>query len=277
MIDKFYIDGKDAYSEYGVFVTAGGYDELACYPPLKSVASNDWQEEDGEEFDLASPVLDSRELSIKFASHGTDKDLEGFMKLLSNKAYHMFDFKQLGRTCKLRLVAQSNLSMNHKFETFTLRFADDFPLNGYAYKAPNSNTVPLQGYKLDDVDFAKYGVHILEGTLEEIEKSPAVKKNLLRNIASQSGVIYDGEGVTFETKDVKINCLMRADTIAEFWRNYDALLFDLIRPKERMLYVKGAEKTYPCYYKSCSVSEFYPAGKVWLKFSLNLIFTTSVK
>ena len=47
MTDRFYIDGKDAFTEYGVFVQEDGYNELVAFPSLKSVKSNDWQEEDG--------------------------------------------------------------------------------------------------------------------------------------------------------------------------------------------------------------------------------------
>lgn len=44
MSGRFYIDGKDAFTEYGIYVQEGGYNELVAYPPLKAVTSNDWQE-----------------------------------------------------------------------------------------------------------------------------------------------------------------------------------------------------------------------------------------
>lgn len=274
MTAKFYIDSKDAYSQYRVFVTEGGYNELVCYAPLKSVAGNNWQEEDGEEFDLSAPVLDTRELSITFAAHGFSHGLNAFVESLSDMAYHSFEFRDLDRTYKLRLVSQPNLTLVNQLGLVTLRFADDFPLRGYKYKAPNCDKIPLQGYEIDDIDFSKYGVRILQGSLDEIEKSPSVKKNLLRNINSQSGAIYDGETVTFETKDVKINCLMRANTLSEFWQNYDALLYNLIRPNERILYADSVGMEYPCFYKSSSVAKFFPKDNVWFEFSLILTFTS---
>ena len=101
-----------------------------------------------------------------------------------------------------------------------------------------------------------------------------MKQNLLRNIGTQGGAIYDGERVTFKTKDVKVTCLMRADTQAELWRNYDAFLYDLARPDERLLYVDATGLEYPCHYKNGSVSEFYASGKIWLKFTVTLVFTS---
>ena len=54
MSGRFYIDGKDAFTEYGIYVQEGGYNELVAFPPLKAVTSNDWQEEDGIEPDLSN-------------------------------------------------------------------------------------------------------------------------------------------------------------------------------------------------------------------------------
>ena len=67
MINRLFIDGNDAYLQYGAYGVSGGWNELVAYPPLKSVESNDWQEEDGVEADLSEPVLNTREVSVKFA------------------------------------------------------------------------------------------------------------------------------------------------------------------------------------------------------------------
>lgn len=274
MIGNLYIDGRDVYALYGVFTAQGAYDDLLCYASLKSVAVNDWQEEDGEEPDLSAPVLDSREVAVKFGVHGSNYALGAFVEMFSGGAYHTFDFRDLGRSYKLRLVSQPNLAAAYGLGLVTLRFADDFPLDGYVYEAPQSEIVATQGYEIDDVDFSRYGVRILQGTLEEVNKSPSVKKNLLRNIASEKGVMYDGESVVFDTKEVRLNCLMRANTLPEFWRNYDALLFDLTKANERGLYVDSVGESYPCFYKSCSVSEFCPSDGVWFRFSITLVFTS---
>ena len=108
-------------------------------------------------------------------------------------------------------------------------------------------------------------------------KPAAVKQNLLRNIKTLSGAIYDGKAVTFKSKDVKLKCLMRAETLDGLWRNYDALLYDLTQPEERLLTVRELEQDFPCYYKSCQVSDFYPDGRIWLAFTLTLTFTGSFR
>ena len=66
---------------------------------------------------------------------------------------------------------------------------------------------------------------------------------------------------------------MTAKDTTTLWHNWDALLYDLVRPDERLLWVDCIEQEFPCYYKSCSVSEFYCDGKIWLKFTLTLTLT----
>lgn len=272
MTGSFYIDGKDAYAEYRIAAT--GYNELVCFPPLKSVDGNDWAEEDGQELDLAAPMLDTRELSIKFAFQGKDARFGAFVELLSDGAYHDFEFTDIEKSYRLRLVSQPNLANVQDLGTFSLQLADDFPLLNYTYVEPQASIRHDSGYELDGRNLSNYGVAVLQGTEAEILKSPAVKKNLLQNINSQSGATYDGKNVIFQSKEVKLSCLLRASTLEELWRSYNALLFDLVRPNERGLYVEATGYEYECHYKSCSVKEFKPAGKIWLEFSLVFAFTS---
>lgn len=272
MSGRFYIDGKDAFTEYGIYVQEGGYNELVAYPPLKAVTSNDWQEEDGIEPDLSEPTLNTKEFSLKIVLSGKENRWGGFIELLSDKAYHTFDFREIGRSYSLRLVSNPNTDLATLLGFITIKLADDFPLSEYAYKEPESSLYGSDNYELDGKPFSDYGVIVLDGTFDEIEKSPDVKTCLLRNIKKLNGALYDGEKVTYKAKDVKINCLMKAASLTELWRNYDALLYNLVQPEQRMLYSEETGYEYPCHYKSCSVSEFYGSDKIWLKFTITLCF-----
>lgn len=272
MSGRFYIDGKDAFTEYGIYVQEGGYNELVAYPPLKAVTSNDWQEEDGIEPDLSEPTLNTKEFSLKIVLSGKDYCWGGFIKLLSDKAYHTFDFREIGRSYSLRLVSNPNTDLATLLGFITIKLADDFPLSEYAYKEPESSLYGSDNYELDGKPFSDYGIIVLDGTFDEIEKTPDVKTCLLRNIKKLNGALYDGEKVTYKAKDVKINCLMKAANLTELWRNYDALLYNLVQPEQRMLYSDETGYEYPCHYKSCSVSEFYGSDKIWLKFTITLCF-----
>ena len=269
MTGRLYIDGKDIYAEYGVYVVQGGWNELIAYPPLKPVDVNDWQEVDGVEADLSSPVLDSKDnirVNVAFTQFEN-----GFMKLveqLSNGSYHILDCVYIRRRYKLRLTAVQTLNRAIDLGEATLKFVDDFPLQDYNYAPPISNITGVEDYYVDGKNLAEYGVSVLNGTLDEVMRMPAVKTNLLRNISINSGALYDDKEVRYRSKNAKIYCLLRADTLDNLWRNYDALLFDLIRPGERVLKVGSREFSF--YYKDSQVSRFYPDGKIWLEFVITV-------
>lgn len=266
-----YVDGIDIYEAFGVFVAEGEYKGLATLHSLQTPKSISWSDEDGVEVDLSAPALNSKEFQMGFVAH-RKPNTGAFLELLMDKAYHEFDFRSISRVRKLRLSDQSGLDLFNQLDTFSLQFVDDFPLHGYSYVPPKSNMADQDKYELDGRSLADYGISVLKGSQSEIEKSPAVKLNLLRTIAGQSGAIYDGEVVVFKAKDVPLRCLLRASSMQEFWRNYDALLFDLVRPEERSLYVESTGLEYPCYYKSSGISELYTEGKIWCEFSLVLSF-----
>lgn len=270
---RLYVDGNDVYSQYGVFVVKDGWNELIAYPPLKTVTSNDWAEMDGVEADLSDPVLNTREVQLKVAFDGLFGRFFAFVELLSDGAYHIFECDSIKRKWRLRLTSTPNFKEAQYFGNVTLKLADDFPLEGYTYKAPRTSVAPYEDYLFDGIPFTNYGARILKGTLDEVKKPANVKQNLLRNLNHLSGAIYDGKNVFYKTKDVKVNVLMRAASLEELWRNYDALLYDLIQPNERLLYVEALDQAFPCYYKSCQVTKFYPTGKIWLQFTLTFTFT----
>ena len=140
-----YIDGKDAFVKYGITILEGSYSQLVEYPALKEVKYNNWHEEDGIEADLTSPVLGGRTLSLNFYS-SSEAGRAALLALLTQEVYHDFDFRELGRTYRLRMVSEGGLTVTQGMTLFSLYMADDFPLDGYSYLAPLSSIVPTQGY-----------------------------------------------------------------------------------------------------------------------------------
>lgn len=287
MIDALYIDGRDAFTHYGMISIWGSYADLVAFPSLKSVDSNDWPEEDGKEFDLFSVALDTKDVTLEFGFFSEWK-FNDFVSMLSDMGYHDFNFPQLGRTFRLRLSSQNSFEIYNSSQRSKFTFADDFPRPAdYVYQVP-VNEIPMpKGYELDDVDLTDYGVMLLKGSNAEILKTPTVKKNLLQNFKKQDGAIYDGKYVKFETKEVNLKCLMRAPDMETFWHNRDAFLHDLTKLSSktddegyeysdagRIFYCDEWSESYPCYYKSCKTDNFDPVGDVWWAFTLTLVFTS---
>ena len=279
MLYRLYIDGKDAYKQWGVYVVNGGWNELIAYPPLKSVDYNDWQEEDGIEVDLSAPVLDTKDVLLKLSVSGLYSRYFDLIQRLSDGAYHTFNCTEIGRTFTLRLTQTPSFEAAKVLGFVTLKLADDFPpefSDGKVYD-PTPFGFATDDYTLDNCNFTDYGVRILQGSLSEVLKQPQVKPNLLRNIKTRPGAIYDGKAVTYKSKEVKLTCLARANSLDELWHNLDCLLYAMTRPGERLLGVNAIEDEFPCYYKNCSVSEFYADTRPWLKFSLTFVFTQAFR
>lgn len=265
MTGKLFIDGIDAYTAYKVYVGQGGYNDIASFPALKPFETNDWPDENGIEPDLAEPALDTREVSIMFFGG----DVEGFVEMLMVGAYHEWNFAEIGLTKTLRLVSNESYNDINGLRHFSLRLADDYPLEGYEYSAPNKtgNT----NYSIDDIDLGDYGITILQGSSDEVNKKAPVKKNLIVSLSKKAGINYDGYAAYRSSKDVNINCLMRC-SVADFWHNYNALIYDLTRPYVRIF--RGENQVQECYYGGCEVSQLMPRdGGVWCVFDLKLVFT----
>ncbi len=277
MVGKLFIDGKDAFLEYGVFVEQYGYKALIQMPSFKKLDSTEWQEYDGEETDLTAPVLNTKTFSIPFCI----TDITGandMFELLSDKAYHTFNFIEISRSYRLRLVSNTSLSSRIRLGKLSLNFADDFPKVDAAtpYATPASD-VRQRGYMIDEIDFSRFGIYVLDGTDDNIQKAPNVRPNLTVDSKGVAGVLYDDEKVMYKTKDVTMKLFIRADSIATFWKRWFSFFQALIQPEERKLYVDATVEEFDCYYKKNSVSKFeiLRNGHVWCEFSVTLTFTNS--
>jgi hypothetical protein len=276
MTGKLYIDGRDAFTDFGVFVEAGGYAGLVEWPALKAIDANDWPEDDGIDADLSEPKLESKEFEMSFCCVDYEKTTTLFQRL-TDGAYHTFEFVELGITKQLRLVAQPGTRTIAPLQVFSLRFADDDYLKGYVRSEPSAlPAVGVQNCEIDDVDLSEYGVRVLAGTLDALLKAPAVKQNLKIDTALNNGAIYEDTEVRFQQKDVTFKFSLNTPDVATFCNNYRALLFDLTQPTERMLQLPAGNEYFSFYYKSSSVSRFAKAGNgIWCEFDVTLCFVSA--
>lgn len=292
-VGRLLIDGNDAYTEYGVFVERWGYKNLIQMPAFKAPESTEWEEFDGAEFDLTDPVLDSKTFQMQFCAINITQ-VQDLFALLSDKSYHIFNFVELGRSFKLRLSNNNALSSKIALGKFTISLVDDFPPIRYQSSmtaedlaatypsvlnvAPyNSSVLSSEtGYELDGIEFGRFGVLILDGTNQNIMKTPNVRENLKVSVKGKSGVDYDDEEVLYKTKDVQMKLLIHADNITEFWHRWDSLFTKLIQPETRTLYSLEIIEEYDCFYKSNQVTRFdiLNGGHVWCEFTVTLTFVS---
>ena len=270
---RLYIGGEDVWDVCYVCTAFGGFNELIAFPPLKTPPANDWYEERGFDPDLSAPVLDTREVTLRLSATDEDDYACTLGKLNSVVEVRA---PSIGRSWSLRFIAPTDSAHS---STFGLKFADDTPMQGYTYQPPNAEKERewiLSTSRRDDFvitespkrSFVDYGARVLGDVVDEMERRNEVKTGLLRKFSTKPGAFYD-KAALFSEKggDRSVQLLMRADTLAELWRNYDSLLFDLIRPGARRY------KDVPFYYSSCRIDHFIPdEPRPWLQFTLTLTF-----
>jgi len=270
---KLYIDGRDAWLEYGVFVERGDYKGVIQMPAFKKLDTTEWSEYDGVETDLLAPVLDTRQFQLPLCATNIRYAEDLFNDLAEDGAYHTFQFVELGRTYRLRMVQNGSFSsLLHKGK-LTITFADDFPTVPTGEPlALGQSKVRQSGYELDGTDFSQFGAYIAKGTDDNIRKAANVRDNLKIDVKSVAGLQYDAESVHFKSKDITLKLLINTDTIADFWLRWNALFAVLLQPEQRQFYSSVQGGKYDCHYKSNSVSKFVllPNGHVWCEFSLVL-------
>ena len=284
MYDCLYIDGVDVYEAFGAFIV-GSPKEVVCFHPMKAVKSNDWGEDDGVEPDLdeQSYRVDVRNINLTFGFRGERKDIPGFLGMLADSAYHTFRFYTFAKSAyapvfSLRLVSSSGIDdlCDGRPGSLKLRFSCDAyevpSLEGEitGMRIPDSDEYRIKGVRLSD-----FNVTALKGTLNAIRKPSDVKQRLTYRSATADGLVYDEQGaMMFKSRDVKMNCLLRADSADDFWLFHRDLFALLRRANGHTLYVEANDMEYDAYYKSCSVSNFgFDGRRVWMAFTLTFALT----
>lgn len=273
MINNLYIDGENARSRFGVWITRGGYNGLLAFPALKEPEENDWPEEDGVEVDLSDPKLEAKEITISFLAD-TNTAATDLVAYLGQSGVHTLRIPSLKREWQLRLSDHPQNMVYPLATAFSLKFVEDVPARPMAEGIPAPGVwLPESRYKLDGVPFSDYGVSI-DVSRSALLKAPAAKLNMNRTVSTEDGQIYDAEHLVFQKKEATFKCHFKAATVEAFWQCYDAFFGALIQPEERRLYVAEIGKDYPCYYKSSSAFKLLSlSGVVIVEFNLTLVFT----
>ena len=310
MINNLYIDGENARSRFGVWVTRGGYNDLLTFPALKEPEENDWPEEDGVEVDLSDPKLEEKEITLTFLAdtNTAATDLVAYLgqvredvlseeksTVFSPKKYdfsrqkvrlsedesttlpraaHLFRIPSLNREWRLRLSDHPSNAVYPIQTAFSLKFVEDVPARPVAAGLPTPGVrLPESRYQLDGTPFSSYGV-VIDISRSALLKAPAAKLNMNRKVQTEDGQIYDADHLVFQKKEATFNCHFKAVSIEAFWACYDAFFAALIQPGERQLYVEEIGKAFPCYYKNSSAFKVLTiAGPVVVSFGLTLVFT----
>ena len=243
------INTIDIQATYHTYLLDGNYKDLLCFPPLKKLNSNDWAEYYGKEYDTDDPQLDTFSFSLSFISKSDQYD--AFISFLSAQTYNDFLFEELGKYFRLRFVGVRKAKKEEGYITYEATFANDNPLQGYTYTAPN-DTLPPSGFTIDNIDLSKYGIYLLEENESNLLKSYEVKEHLTTTSNTIMGVQYAEYPNVFKERTLELLCYIK-QPINSFWKLYEALLYNLSQQGERTINAFGS--TFKAIYQKASVKE----------------------
>ena len=272
---KVIIDNTDISAVYGLELGEGSIASLIQWAALKEPYINDWHEEDGVEPDLSNPVLDTRNCTLSFVGNATLAQVDDFVALWSGGAYHKLNIYTPIKTAfeyNLRLVKCNSVEWLDDFVIVKMTFADDAPFT--ISERPSSNLAPDARYRIPSGYLSTFGVRVLDGAHRELLNAGDVKPNAMQSLDNEAGVVYDGAEVRFKPIEVRIPCLMRADSLSELYNNYYALLSKLIAKGGIWLAAAPLGKRYYCYYVSQHVRRAYFDSPIWVEFDITLCVYT---
>lgn len=237
--------------ELGAILAPDSYKSVLMWSKFKSLQSNDWAEYNYTEYDLTSPKLDKRSVTLNFHANGAN-GYNRFMEYLLQYVYSYYEFPELGVTLRMRIDTNSLKSIDGKWQSFSINFFDDEPYRQQSAVVRFQNFRDT-GYELDNVDLAKYGISILKGSYQSFVQIPQLKERLTISENSMDGAIYDhGSDIKFKQRSFTLKCLLRAETLQYAVANY-YYIYELLRQSgARKIMYKNLRCN--CFYNSCNVT-----------------------
>ena len=243
------INNINIQTTYHTYLLEGNYKDLLCFPSLKKLNSNDWAEYYGKEYDTDDPQLDTLSISLSFVTKSNQYN--AFISFLSSQTYNDFHFEELNKSFQLRFVGVRKAKKEQGYITYEATFANDTPLQGYTYIAPN-DTLPPSGFAIDTIDLSKYGIYLLEENESNLLKSYEVKEHLTTTSSAIAGVKYAEHNNIFKERTIELHCYMKQPT-NRFWKLYEALLYNLSQRGERTINAFGS--TFKAIFQKANVKE----------------------
>lgn len=276
MAERLYIDGVDVFATFGAYPTE--VSGLLTWATFKTIQTTDWPDEDGVEASLSNPKLNAASHTLNVVVR--NNKIGDFMEFIYSSHQHSFQIPSIGYDKKLRIVGCSDMDAARSLGMVTLLLSEDTPLEGYTYQNPLSTIgqAHLKGiFRLDGRDITDYGCGLLVGANKAFRSYPNIKEGLVQSTSDTNGIIADkGASILGQSRQVKVSLLLRASTIEEFWRNYNALYYDITQPGARELELVG-EIPVECYYQSMNIQAFsaprFAGDIVWMK--LGITFSTT--
>ena len=191
-----------------------------------------------------------------------------FYSFLAKEGYRVVHVPGLGRSWTLRVLEMARLENYSCVDLFSVKFIEDDTDIPTGYPSASADVGLVCEVSSDGKTLDKYGIIITSG-LDDLERSPKMKRSLTRSFAFQNGQLYDDDHVRYAEKEVTLGCCLIAPQIAVFWDLHDALFGYLLKPGSRKISYKGKE--YDAFYRKTGNWRLHAhAGEVICEFDLTI-------
>ena len=134
-VGELYINGMDAFTEYGMSMESSALSSLMTPPPSKEFIENKSRQENGKRVVTCNPMVDERELSLQFhiKANGKSDFMAKYSKLcdvLANGTLEISTSYQQGVVYRMIYVSCTQFSEYRLgMAKFTLRLNEPNPCN----------------------------------------------------------------------------------------------------------------------------------------------------
>lgn len=291
------IDNIDI-SRYGASVPLGGYNSLFQWGAAKPLYTNDWAEENGLEVDLSEIFLQNISGSINFSIQGDIDNISSFWSFLQSSPVHSCYFGPIGFGANMTFTKITSLDYAVTFSKIVVNYVINSPDTGAAQPSPIED-IPNQPVSIDGVNLSNFGVWSLYGISNQALLEAGFKGLLSRNISTLNGIQYDENPVLWNAGQrswtqssthspvkksalqVSLPCALSSPSISNFWQNYNALKYALIKKNtsvedstQACLRTIGLNGTKYGYYSGQTVQDVQIRGDgitVWFNIILTII------
>ena len=281
MIGSCIIDGIDL-GTLGIFIERGGSDDFLSFPDRRIPDQNDWAEYDGLDVDLTDLSFDAKRVRVNYVIIAADETVFN-QRLNSFEALHFAPgsrqifVREFNRAFSLRFVAchryQHTGGLANERKKIGKMAADYMMDNPLQLFTQGTNT-PVSARNtahitLNQIDLSRFGIVVQDAYSTALR--PRSAKRVLEQRGA-NGIIADvGVAPKKAARQITVECTMIAETLTEFYTNYNALFNNLRTPVAVRLGITRTGTALNCYYlRMTNFRKLAPFSRK-IKVSFNLI------
>ena len=278
------INGVDI-ANLGMFILRGGDNDLIAFPERKEPKSNDWFEQDGLDVDLSEIYFNAKKVTIKCylnaaTTHDFLTNLNAFKALITSSENKSIYLREFNKTFLLRYVSCQQFTFKGgliktppKSAEIDVQFSDDTPLSIFdtTILDPVSTKVQNTYVWLNHIELKNFGIivkNIYNSALQISDSKPGL---IITTERSNGVTAYTGSNV--KSKKITIDCVMLAESLNEFYTNYNALFNKLSKTEALSLQIADGNDI-SCYYSNMTGFTKIRPFSNGIAISFSLVFET---